>query len=381
MRMGRLLAVAIATLWFSTLAYATHIPETGEVIVYDGSLAPGVASAGNIGFSAPNDGYDWYCFNVTSGTAVTITVTRTSGDIFPNTGVLNGLATSGGTAGSLTMLASTSNDNQTSATLSFTPTVSGMVTIWISTFLGEDGGGYTVSMTGGTQGSCTGTSTVDPTTSLQVLYDPTFDIDPLITGNARTVAIPLQTQINAASFDNLVALTVTTDAEPWENVTATVSPATIAKPGLGKAAVTLTTGPMTFPRVYRATVRAEALNDNGVPTGTFDEASLLFDVQCTPPFILGTDEPKNISAQNGTQVELEVKPSGTGPFFYQWFNGYPGQVANPVQAANESKLIFTTRASNTYWVRVTNACGTVNSLPVTVTTLGTLSNVRRRSGG
>ncbi len=378
MRMGRILAVALATLCCSTLAYATHIPASGEVIVYDGTLNPGVATTGTIGWVSPEDGYDWFCFNTTSGTAVTIKVTRTSGDIVPNTGIMSGLAEAGGTA-TLTQLAASDNPDAATVTLNYAPTATGLVTLWISTFLGEDGGSYTVTMTGGTPGSCTGT-TIDDSVRMQVVFDSAFDVDPVLTGNSRTVGVPFQTQINASTFDHDIALSVTTDAEPWETVTATVTPAIIRHPGNGTGTVSVTTGPLTFPRLYRATIHAQALNDNGVPTGETDEASVLLDVQCTPPFILGSDQPKSISANNGTQVQLEVKPSGTGPFFYQWFTGYPGQVTTPVQAANEPQLIFTTRASNTYYVRVTNACGSVNSLTTTVTTIGTLTNVRRRSG-
>lgn len=375
MKTVRLSVVALVALFGPSLALASHIPSSGEVISYEGTLAAGSAATGTIGWASPLDGYDWYCFNVTSGTAVSIRATRTSGDIVPNLGILNGLAEEGGTA-SLPMVAATENASDTSVTITFTPDFSGPVTLWVSTFLEEAGGGFSVTMTGGSAGSCTG-DVEEPASSpqFQVQIPSELFIDPLFTTPAATKAVDINVGINAP-FSSDLFLSVTSDAHEHEDFHAALNDDMFPAPGVGETFVTVTTGPLTFPRVYVVVVTATT------PDGTASAAnSFLVYVNCDPPFILGTDQPASITAANGTQVTLEVKAGGTGPFFYQWYNGVPGMTRSPVLAANESTLIFTTRETATYWVRVSNACGTVNSTAATVTTTGTLSGPPRRRGG
>jgi hypothetical protein len=223
--------------------------------------------------------------------------------------------------------------------------------------------------TGG--GTDDGGGTTTPPAPFQIQFPTDFDVEPLILTNSASQTISFQTLVDATTFNSDLHLSVATDALDDENFHATLTPDTIAAPGAGNSKVTITTGPLTFPRVYRVTLTAAA-NDQ-----TFSR-SFLVHVVCDPPFILGTNQPKSITAPNGSQVTLEVKPSGSGPFLYQWFRGVPGMTRNPVLAANESKLIFTTRETATYWVRVSNACGTVNSNPVTVTTTGSLAGPSRR---
>ena len=210
-----------------------------------------------------------------------------------------------------------------------------------------------------------------PPFSLQ--FPAEFGIDPIVIGNSGTNTIDFSTAITS-SFDSDLHLSVETDALEHEDFHASITPAMIPAPGAGEGELTITTGPLAFPRVYSVKLIATA-NDQ-VFSRTF-----LVQVVCDPPSILGTNQPKSITAANGSQVTLEVTPSGTGPFFYQWYKGVPGMTRSPVLAANESKLIFTTRETATYWVRVSNACGTVNSGGATVTTTGTLSGPARRRAG
>jgi hypothetical protein len=370
MRLARVSCVAFVALLFATSALATHIPEPSEPIVYDGPLQPGVAATGTIGFAPPADGYDWYCFQVASGTAVSVTVQRISGDIFPNLGVMEGLAEPGGVA-DLPQVAATSNSDALTTTLTFTPTFDGTVTLWVSTFLGEDLGNYTVTMTGGTSSGACGAVEEGPIPAFQVAIPPEFDVAPLVTRNSSNKVVTFSTLVDT-TFDSPVTMSVLTDAKPHEDFHATITPRTFDRPGAGNGEVTITTGPLTFPRVYNVTIVGEG------DDGTLAARQFLVQVLCSPPFILGTSQPKSLTAANGEQVTLEVKPSGSGPFFYQWYKGVPGMIRSPVLAANESKLIFTTRETATYWVRVSNACGTVNSSATTVTTTGTLSGPARR---
>jgi hypothetical protein len=220
---------------------------------------------------------------------------------------------------------------------------------------GDDGGG----------------DTTTPPAAFQIQFPPQFDVEPVVLTNSSSKTIDFQTLVDS-TFNADLNLSVSTDALEDENFHASLASGLIAAPGSGNGKVTLTTGPLTFPRVYQVTLNAASAD------GQSFSRSFLVQVMCDPPFILGIDQPKSITAANGTQVTLEVKPSGSGPFFYQWYKGYPGMTRNPVLAANESKLIFTTRETQTYWVRVSNACGTVNSNPVTVTTTGSLAGPARR---
>ncbi len=60
--------------------------------------------------------------------------------------------------------------------------------------------------------------------------------------------------------------------------------------------------------------------------------------------------------------------SGTTPLSYQWYRGSTGDTSNPISGATSSsyttpKLIQTT----SYWVAVTNSCGSANSNTATIT--------------
>lgn len=142
----------------SLAVHATDNPPSGEIVNYDGSAAPGPVS-GSIGFDSPDDNYDWWCASVTSGQQVDIDLTRDSGDLLLNGGVYEEVVPEGSTVGDFTTsdVADTSNSSSPDVSFSFTPASTGVATIWVSTFLGEDGGDYTLTVSGATAASC-GTS-------------------------------------------------------------------------------------------------------------------------------------------------------------------------------------------------------------------------------
>jgi hypothetical protein len=232
---------------------------------------------------------------------------------------------------------------------------------------GDDGGGDDG---GGDDGGST-ENPPDPSFSLSLPTE--FTTEPLVVANATTTDIPFSA-ITDGSFASDVNLFATSDAQEFENFRVEVANPTIPSPGVGATSLRILTGPHTFPRTYLVTLTAVATDH--VAFGT-----LLVTVTCDPPTILGINQPKSISAANGSQVTLQVAPNGSGPFFYQWYKGVPGMTRNPVLAANESKLIFTTRETATYWVRVSNACGSEDSNGATVTTTGSLAGPARRRGG
>lgn len=94
-----------------------------------------------------------------------------------------------------------------------------------------------------------------------------------------------------------------------------------------------------------------------------DSNYVLVVVDCKPPAILGTAQPVTKTVAPGTKATFTVGAIGSGRFTYQWYEGFTGMTRNPVVGASSAS--FTTPAvsdSRSYWVRVTNVCGSVDSL-------------------
>jgi hypothetical protein len=87
---------------------------------------------------------------------------------------------------------------------------------------------------------------------------------------------------------------------------------------------------------------------------------------CSPPFILGTDQPRSVSIALGESATLTVTAGGTSPT-YQWYEGPVGSTLNPVPNGTGRSVVVTPSSTTSYWVRVTNDCGSTDSNPATVT--------------
>jgi len=122
-------------------------------------------------------------------------------------------------------------------------------------------------------------------------------------------------------------------------------------------------GPDTPAGAYQLIIHANLGNDLEVL------GSMLVIVDCAPPFILGTPghHPASVTVDSGKTAQLSVSPSGTGGFKYQWYTGHSGATGFPIAGATSAS--FTTPAITTpteFWVRVTNPCGTADSLTAVV---------------
>src|SRR5438132_2694907 len=356
MRVTRQTVLAILFAVVPSLALATHVPGSGEKVQYDGALTPGVASTGTIGWAAPIDGYDWYCFTATKGTPGTITARRTSGDLQMNVGVMKGTAPAVGTAtaGTLTIAAESSNSTSPNVTLTFTPDFDGPATLWVSTWLGEKQGKYSVTMTGGKAGSgCV--AAVTPTTPAQQIIVAVAP-DDVFLANDASITIPVGVTTNGFAGD--IGLSV--EGLP-DDVITTFDKSFFPSPGNGVTNLTIRTSPLTFPGTFQVNVVGTSGEQRG-------GAAFQLIVDCSPPFILGLNQLKRMNVNRGSTARLEVIPGGTGPFFYQWYAGSSGQTNFPI--ANAKSKTFTTSAINSdtpYWVRVSNACGSIDSQTATVT--------------
>jgi hypothetical protein len=194
-----------------------------------------------------------------------------------------------------------------------------------------------------------------PPPPFQISLPSELTVAPLVLSNSGQQALKIQTLIDS-TFDSDLHLSVFANALEQEDFHVEVSPSVIAAPGAGDAEITIHTGPLTRPRRYMVTVFATAA---GVTQGT----SFVVEVVCTPPFILGVDQP--VPSLNGprTQVSLQAKPSGTGPYSYQWFRGFPGMTRDPLATA---PTLVVPNETGTYWVRISNACGSTDSVAAQV---------------
>jgi hypothetical protein len=85
---------------------------------------------------------------------------------------------------------------------------------------------------------------------------------------------------------------------------------------------------------------------------------------------LSAGQSTTISA--GQHATLDVAPSSSGPFTYQWYVGMSGNTSSPIAGAIQAS--FSTpalKASTNYWVQVISASGTIqNSTTITIAVTG-----------
>jgi hypothetical protein len=71
----------------------------------------------------------------------------------------------------------------------------------------------------------------------------------------------------------------------------------------------------------------------------------------------------------GTSAQLTVVAGGTGPFTYQWYRGTAPSVAEPIAGAIGPMYDtgpLSPAGTRSYWVRVTGACGTIDSTTIVI---------------
>lgn len=79
-------------------------------------------------------------------------------------------------------------------------------------------------------------------------------------------------------------------------------------------------------------------------------------------------QPEGGSVLSGQQFILQVLPGGSPKFSYQWYVGQSGDTSQPIANSNQFAIAVVVKKTTSYWVRVTNDCGTADSDTVTVTT-------------
>ena len=126
---------------------------------------------------------------------------------------------------------------------------------------------------------------------------------------------------------------------------------------------------------FRVTVRAwEKSNYRG---GSKSKAFTITVAQGgSPPAITSQPESRHIAA--GETVTLSVVATGSEPS-YQWYLGENGDTSNPIAGATESTYqTAPLNAPASYWVRVSNSLGDVNSSTAAISVTDTYSSWQTR---
>lgn len=187
-----------------------------------------------------------------------------------------------------------------------------------------------------------------------------------ITGTTAPVIVPRVTAVEAFYGTPLeIALPIyyvfdtipyTITATGLEGANITFSPVYTATDGQQYTNMKIVLGPNTPSGSHPVTIQ----------TATADASeftSIVVVIDCNPPALLGTGQPLTQSVTRGGTAKFTVAPLGSGPFTYQWYSGFRGMTGAPI--ANATSATFTTPAVNdpaSYWVRISNACGSYDSL-------------------
>jgi hypothetical protein len=97
---------------------------------------------------------------------------------------------------------------------------------------------------------------------------------------------------------------------------------------------------------------------------------------CDPPAL--TQQPATQSIVPGQSVTLKVQSAGSAPFSFQWYQGASGDTSTPISGATSQTFTpATLTMSTSYWVKVSNDCGAVQSATATISIWPRRHSVRR----
>jgi hypothetical protein len=149
------------------------------------------------------------------------------------------------------------------------------------------------------------------------------------------------------------------------------SPPQLSATGIPGATFTFT--PLFHDATGQVFTKMNILLSNDTPPGTYlvtirsaigsaeSFATMLVVVDCQPPSILGIGQPQSQVVDRGTVATLKATPHGSA-VHYQWFRGFAGMTRNPVPSSPNGELNVTVNELTPYWVRITNPCGSFDSL-------------------
>jgi hypothetical protein len=144
-------------------------------------------------------------------------------------------------------------------------------------------------------------------------------------------------------------------------------------PGDATFQATVTLDGTVFPALYRG-ITIMGTSGEERRGGAFS-----VDVLCSPPLILGLYEsqPQSQVVPRGSSATLKVTPEVNGLLEYQWYAGVAPMTGSPIEGATGATYVTPpVNEVSYYWVRVTNACGTADSLTATVVPTAPAGSVR-----
>jgi hypothetical protein len=130
---------------------------------------------------------------------------------------------------------------------------------------------------------------------------------------------------------------------------------TITKP-VGTNSATFTTPALTATTSYWVRVSNSA--------GSVNSALATVTVAVAPSINV---QPASVSILSGSTATLTVATSGTAPLTYQWYQGAVGNTTMPVGTNAFTFITPALTETTSFWVRVSNSVGSVDSAPATVT--------------
>jgi len=98
---------------------------------------------------------------------------------------------------------------------------------------------------------------------------------------------------------------------------------------------------------------------------------------CTAPAI--SVQPQSQTIGSGQSATLSVTASGTAPLTYQWYQGVSPSGTAISGATSSTYTTPALTATTSYWVRVSNGCGSVNSQTATITVTASTYSISGRA--
>jgi len=133
----------------------------------------------------------------------------------------------------------------------------------------------------------------------------------------------------------------------------------------GPASVAIAVAGLVCDKTYH--YRAIATSIGGTATGA--DATFGTGVCPTPPVI--TSQPRDEAVKLGWTPSIWVVASGPGPLTYQWYRGTTGDTSRPIAGAvNATYQLPPVTSVGSYWVRVSNRSGSVDSRTATISLKG-----------
>ncbi|HEX7708834.1 MAG TPA: hypothetical protein VF701_20405 [Thermoanaerobaculia bacterium] len=135
-----------------------------------------------------------------------------------------------------------------------------------------------------------------------------------------------------------------------------------SNPIAGATGQSFNSGNLTGPATYQYWVQVK--NCGGTQVSNSNHVTVTVQ-ECVGASIV--NQPQSKQVQPGMSTFVSVTPGGSAPHTYQWFEGVAPDTSKPVGFNSDFYSTPVLNASTSYWVRITNECGTIDSQPAFIT--------------